>query len=156
MLFKEILLYLTLVVLFFIDIILSISLTQLKKKINIFFRKGNKDFIELIKNQIKNSDSQKEAIEKITQNIDQLNKISKKTFQKVGIVRFNPFKELGGNQSFCLALLDNKDNGFVITSHYNQQFNRVYIKPITNRKSKYSFSKEEEEAIEKASAKYDK
>lgn len=153
---KEILLYSILITLAVIDVILLISIFRLKKKINIFFREGDSDFMELIRNQIKSSDGQKEAIKKITKEINRLNKTSEKTFQKVGIVRFNPFKELGGNQSFSLALLDSKDNGFVITSHYNQQFNRVYIKPITNGKSTYSFSKEEKEAIKKASLKYDK
>lgn len=152
MLSKELLLYLILVILSSIDIVLLIFLFQLKKKINIFFKQGDTNFLQLIQRQIKESDNQKQAIEKIIHDIDQLNRISQKSLQKVGIVRFNPFKELGGNQSFSLAILDNENNGFVITSHYNQQFNRVYIKPIIKGKSNYSFSKEEEEALKKASS----
>jgi len=156
MIFKEIALYFILAILFSIDIVLLIYLDHLKKRINIFFKKGDKDFSQLIKSQIKNSENQEQVIKKITRDIKQLNKISQKTLQKVGIVRFNPFKELGGDQSFSLSVLDSENNGFVITSYYNQQFNRVYIKPISKGKSDYSLSKEEEEAIKKALLKYDK
>ena len=72
------------------------------------------------------------------------------SLQKVGIVRFNPFKETGGDQSFSVAVLDADNNGFVITSHYGRESNRVYAKPINNGASSYSLSKEEQEAINKA------
>jgi ADP-heptose:LPS heptosyltransferase len=50
---------------------------------------------------------------------------SKKDLQKTGMVRFNPFGEVGGDQSFSIALLDSNNNGFVITSHYARESNRV-------------------------------
>jgi hypothetical protein len=67
--------------------------------------------------------------------------------QKLGIVRFNPFKEVGSDQSFSVAFLDDNDNGVVITSHYSREGNRVYGKPIKSGESGYSLSKEEIDAI---------
>ncbi|PIZ89905.1 MAG: hypothetical protein COX88_01150 [Candidatus Nealsonbacteria bacterium CG_4_10_14_0_2_um_filter_35_20] len=71
-------------------------------------------------------------------------------FQKLGIVRFNPFKEMGGDQSFSLALLDKEDNGLLITSLYTREGNRVFAKPLVKGISKYQLSEEEKEAIRKA------
>ena len=74
----------------------------------------------------------------------------KKAVAKIGIVRFNPFGEMGGNQSFSVALLNSEDSGIVITSHYGKDIQRLYAKPITNGKPEYSLSAEEQEAIKKA------
>lgn len=79
-----------------------------------------------------------------------LEKMALKSVQKVGVVRFNPFKETGGDQSFSIALLDSQDNGLVISSLYTREGTRVYCKPIEEGKSKYNLSKEEEMAIEQA------
>ena len=87
---------------------------------------------------------------KVSQELAELKKNNKKNLQKVGVVRFNPFKEGGGDQSFSIAVLDALDNGFVITSLYSNAANRVYAKPIMNGASSYSLSQEEKEAINKA------
>ena len=73
-----------------------------------------------------------------------------KAVTKVGIVRYNPFKDIGGDQSFSIALLDDSDSGIVVTSHYGRDANRVYAKPLEKGKSKYSLSQEEEQAIAEA------
>jgi len=78
--------------------------------------------------------------------------------QKIGMVRFNPFSEVGGDQSFSIALLDGKDDGLVMTSFYTKEGNRVYGKPIKNGKSQYALSQEEIKAIttaRKNSKRYD-
>lgn len=86
----------------------------------------------------------------VSKDFDALKKENKKTFQKFGIVRFNPFKEVGSDQSFSIALLNLKNNGFVLTSQYGRESNRVFAKPINQGKSEYLLSKEEKEAIEQA------
>jgi len=91
-----------------------------------------------------------EDLERISNDLENLKKENKLSIQKIGIVRFSPFKEVGSNQSFSIALLNGKDNGVVITSLYSREENRVYGKPIKNGKSPYSLSKEEEISIEKA------
>jgi len=50
--------------------------------------------------------------------------------QKVGIVRFNPFSDTGGSQSFTLALLDGAENGIILTSLYGRAGSRWYLKPV--------------------------
>lgn len=72
------------------------------------------------------------------------------SIQRVGIVRFNPFSEVGGDQSFSIALLDGEDNGVTITSLYSREGNRLYGKPIKKGSSTYTLSAEEKEAINKA------
>jgi len=73
-----------------------------------------------------------------------------KTIQKIGITRFTPFKEIGGDQSFSIALLDKKDNGIIVTSIYSKERSRVFAKEIKNGESTYKLSQEEEVAIQKA------
>jgi len=89
-------------------------------------------------------------LEKLSEELGTLKKENKFSIQKIGLVRFNPFKEVGGNQSFSAALLDGNDSGIVITSLYTREGNRVYGKPIKNGQSEYLLSAEEKEAIEKA------
>jgi len=89
----------------------------------------------------------KKEFERVLKELENLKEKEKFNIQKVGIVRFNPFKEVGGNQSFSIALLDGKDDGVVITSLYLKDGNRVFAKPIKGGKSEFNLSKEEIEAI---------
>jgi len=98
----------------------------------------------------------KEGLEKITKDLENLKEENKFSVQKVGMVRFNPFKDVGGNQSFSIALLDGNDDGMVVTSLYTKEGNRVYGKPIKAGISEYLLSEEEKEAIEYAKRKKSK
>jgi hypothetical protein len=70
--------------------------------------------------------------------------------QKIGVVRFNPFKELGGDHSFSLAILDGKDTGVIITGLHTRERTRVYAKEIEKGKSEIELSDEEKKALKKA------
>jgi len=70
--------------------------------------------------------------------------------QKVGLVRFNPFRETGGDHSFSLALLNAKNTGILLTSLHTRERTRVYIKAVKKGKSEYEFSQEEKKALSKA------
>ncbi len=74
----------------------------------------------------------------------------KRSVQHIGIVRFNPYADAGGDQSFTLALMDEDKNGFVISSLYGRESNRIFAKPIEGGQSRYQLSEEEKQAIEKA------
>lgn len=91
-----------------------------------------------------------EKCDNLSQELKSFKEKSKKDLQKVGMVRFNPFPEVGGDQSFSIAVLNANNDGFVLTSHYLRESNRVYAKPVEQGKSKYQLSKEEIEAINKA------
>lgn len=70
---------------------------------------------------------------------------------KVGLVRFNPFSDTGGTQSFTVALLDGKNNGLVMTSLYGRTGNRWYVKEVKAGLARgVELSKEEHAAIERA------
>jgi hypothetical protein len=70
--------------------------------------------------------------------------------QKISVVRYNPFGDTGGDQSFSLAVLDAHNSGYVLTSIHGRQGTRVYLKPIDFGKSKHSLSEEENQAIQQA------
>jgi hypothetical protein len=67
---------------------------------------------------------------------------------KINLIRYNPFEELGGDQSFILCLLDNTNSGVIITSLHNRDSTRVYAKSIKNGESdNMALSKEETKAL---------
>ena len=70
--------------------------------------------------------------------------------QRVGMVRFDAFDDVGGEQSFALALLDADNNGVVLSNLYGRVDSRAYAKPVTAGASEHSLSAEEQEAIRKA------
>ncbi|MDQ4075182.1 MAG: DUF4446 family protein [Chloroflexota bacterium] len=69
---------------------------------------------------------------------------------RVGVVRFNPFNDTGGVQSFAVAWLDEEANGVVLSSLYSRSGMRIYAKPLERGESTYALSEEEEEAIRRA------
>ena len=71
----------------------------------------------------------------------------RRSFQRIGLVRFNPFEDTGGNQSFALALLDQAGDGFVISSLHARAGTRVYGKAIAGGASESNLSAEESEAL---------
>ena len=92
----------------------------------------------------------KKDFKEISEELKSIKEESRLSIQKVGIVRFNPFKEIGGNQSFSLALLNSNNDGIVITSFYGREGNRIFGKPIRKGRSPHLLSKEEKKAIQKA------
>ena len=72
---------------------------------------------------------------------------SRRALQRVGLVRYNPFEETGGNQSFALALLDADDHGFIITSLHARSGTRIYARALTAGRADSQLSGEEEEAL---------
>jgi hypothetical protein len=121
------------------------------KKIDTLLEKGKiKSFKDILMSQKGKNDDLEDKIKDAFLKIKNLEDICEKTIQKTGIVRFNPFNEMGGNQSFVIALLDDRNNGFVISSLFVKEGNRVYAKAVINGKSDHSLSKEEVEAINKA------
>lgn len=120
----------------------------LRRKINIIFggaeiKDGEfqKDFIRrLIKTEAK--------LEEMEPRINLLEKISKISVQKVGLLRFNPFQDIGGDNSFVIVFLDRENNGVVFSSLYSRDGVRVYAKNVENGKSKYQLSGEEDRLLQ--------
>ena len=114
-----------------------------------FFR-TNKKTTETPKETQKRIESLEKNIQELSKELGEFKQGMRKAVTKIGVVRFNPFKETGSDQSFAIALLDQDNNGFVVTSHYLKEYNRVYGKPVMQGESQYSLSEEEKEAITKA------
>ena len=74
----------------------------------------------------------------------------KTSLQKVSMMRFNPFSDTGGDQSFAIALLDGQNNGIVLSGLYVKSGPMVYAKPIQQGASRYALSREEQEVLEQA------
>ena len=81
--------------------------------------------------------------------IANLKKKGEFSVSKVEIMRYNPFSSSGGDQSFTIALLDQHNDGVIVTSLFSQEGNRVYAKAIKNGKSEYTLSNEENQILKK-------
>lgn len=100
---------------------------------------------------------QSNSIEKIDQQLKELyngeaslsNKL-KTCMQNIGIVKFNAFEDAGGEQSFALAVMDEKKDGIIITSLHGRQDTRLYAKRIIGGQGERTLSDEEQKAIQTA------
>lgn len=90
------------------------------------------------------------AHRKIEARMDEMNHRVKRSIQGVETVRFNPFSDAGGNQSFATALLNEEGDGVVISSLYSRDKVSVYSKPVRGHESEYPLTKEEHDALSKA------
>lgn len=133
------------------NIILQVQFFLMSKKLKNLF-KGQKvaDLEGVLFEQIKRLRKNEENIKTLVNFAEYLEKMAQKSVQKVGLIRFNPFKDTGGNQSFSLALLDSFDNGAVISALFTREGTRIYAKPLKAGKSTYQLSEEENEAIGEA------
>lgn len=95
-------------------------------------------------------DLAKKGFGEVNKRLSFLENDGKHHIQKVGLVRFNPFKELGGDHSFSLAILDGEDSGVIITGLHTRDRTRVYMKKIIGGKSEADLSIEEKKALESA------
>jgi len=124
---------------------------ETSKKLDTLLEGGKiKSFKEVFLRQKERNSDLEGMIKEAFSKIKDLEEISKITIQKTGIVRFNPFNEMGGNQSFAVAILDSDNNGFVISSLFVKEGNRVYAKAIKDGRSDHPLSDEEKQAIIKA------
>jgi hypothetical protein len=87
------------------------------------------------------------AVDDMGRRTSTLEATARSALQRVGIVRYNPFEETGGNQSFALALLDAEDHGIIISSLHARSGTRVYAKAVTGGRPAGALSEEEAEAL---------
>lgn len=105
-----------------------------------------KDLIKISKN--KEFSNNTKEIKEIKSELKSFINSSSSHIQKVGLVKFNPFKEAGGNNSFSLVLLDGNKNGIIITSLHTRERTRLYLKDVSKGKTKIELSKEEQNALQ--------
>ena len=105
---------------------------------------------ELLDKQFGRLDTVAERVEALNRLHHDLEAISRQSIQKVGVVRFNPFADTGGDQSFAVALLDAQGNGVVLSSLHGRADTRIFAKQVQAGRSKHALSDEEQDAIRKA------
>jgi len=145
------LVFLTVILLIWV-LVIHIKIRKIQKRNEEFYAGGKiPNLEELLVTQAKNIKILDKDIQELFNISNQINKLALKGLHKIGMIRFNPFKDVGGDQSFAIALLNGKNNGITISSLYTREGTRIYSKSIIGGKSeKYPLTKEEEEAIRKA------
>ncbi|MCX6760480.1 MAG: DUF4446 family protein [Candidatus Nealsonbacteria bacterium] len=114
------------------------------------FKKKEKQEPENIQDILRAFEKLKLESEKTRKELQKMREISKNCLYKFSVIRYNPFSNIGGDQSFSIAILNGEDDGLVITSLLTSEGTRVYTKPIKNMASEYELSGEEKKALEQA------
>ncbi len=129
----------------------SIKLRKLRANYSEFMTKLGKgnNIDEMLQKYVENVEDIKKENKDIERYCQKLDNDSKENLKKIGLVRYNAYKDTGSNLSFALALLNEKDTGIVLNGIYGRDTSNIYAKPVVNGKSEYALSKEEEEAIKK-------
>ena len=145
-------LFISVVILLVLYIISVKKLKKLRDSYQKFMiRLGNGENVEeMLKNYIKKVEEVDEKNNQIAQYCTNIDNKIKGCSQKIGIVRYNAFKDTGSDLSFALAILDDYDNGVVLNGIYARDSSNIYAKPVEKGNSKYVLSNEEKEAIYKA------
>lgn len=146
-----------LTVMFFINILLLIItilnivlLIRTNNKYIKFMKKlGNgSNLDEMLKEYLKDVKEIKKDNSEIKAYYTKLDRDISSCIQKIGLVRYNAFKDVGSDLSFAIALLDRDDNGVVLNGLYGSDSSNIYAKPIKNGSSSYQLSEEEKYALE--------
>jgi len=143
-----------LLTLFFLNVLNSIKIKRLKEKYNLLMNGSNDISLEeLIEDCIQRCNKVTNKNREIE---NQINKLERELFnctQKVGVVRYNAFENVGSDLSFSIVLLDKNDSGVVLSGIYSRENSVTYAKPIENGKSRYPLSAEELKALDMAQKK---
>jgi hypothetical protein len=133
--------------------ITTFSLLKLKKNYLVLTQGGSRKSLDEILGELVLGEKQtKEDIAKLVSRCDRIEKDEKYHIQKIGLLRFNPFKDTGGDQSFILALVDAHDTGIVLTALYSRSSTRWYTKRVIKGKgAEHELSEEEKKALHMAS-----
>ncbi len=127
------------------------SISKLNKKYNKFMTgKSAKSLENEIIGLFEDNKFLRSSIEKNKKDIRILYKNMESTFQKFGIIKYDAFNQMGGKLSFCIALLDENNNGFIINSVHSTEGCYSYTKQIVCGQSDIDLGKEEKQALDMA------
>lgn len=129
--------------------IITFYLKRIAKNYNSFTSGVNRKSIdEVLSNVVKNLRDAKTDIARLNERCDIIDSNGQFHIQKIGLLRFNPFKDTGGDQSFILSLTDAHETGVVITALYSRSGTRWYAKKIIQGKgSEHQLSEEEKRTL---------
>ncbi|MCS7091756.1 MAG: DUF4446 family protein [Patescibacteria group bacterium] len=126
-------------------------------RMHAFFKVLSKDvkgqnLIDLLDQTIKRIDKSESRLSELSKQLSLVKSDQRKCLQRLGYIRFNPFNDMGGDQSFCLTLLNGELDGIIVTSLHSRDMTRIYFKAITNGKSDLALSEEERKSLERATS----
>lgn len=137
--------------LFLLLIINMVKVSKLKKQYRKFMGDTDaKSLEEKIVERLEQIDGLISSTASNKERIDKLDGLMNVTFQKIGLVKYDAFDEMGGKLSFSLALLNQKDDGFIINAMHSREGCYTYIKEIISGKSIIVLGAEEKEALDMA------
>jgi hypothetical protein len=132
-------------------VVLHRRVTQLRRTYSALLTgTDGRDLGELLSMYVEQMSLAASKADQLSKSSDRMDRRIKNSIQRLGLVRFNAFEGIGGEQSFAAALLDEKGDGVVISSLQGRGENRLYAKPIKNWDSSYTLSVEEKEALTQA------
>lgn len=136
----------------FLSILLFLKFKRNNRQAQDFFAgKNGKDLEEVISQQMNLIEKNQKDIKELFDGYEKIFNIASKGIQKVGVVRYNPFRDMGGNQSFSIALLDMSNCGLIISTLATRDGTRVFSKAIINGECKdFPLIEEEKRAIREA------
>ena len=144
-------LFVLIVILFILVINANMKYIRLKMSYNSFMRgKDGKSMEDSIFERFDELDDLTELVMKNRVAIKKINEKMLSDFQKIGIVKYDAFHEMGGKLSFALTLLDGNNNGYIINSMHSREGCYNYIKEIVKGESYIELSEEEAESLERA------
>lgn len=112
--------------------------------------KDAENLADAIEENFKQMNEIQKDYEETKSDIDETLQELKSTFHKIGIVKYDAFKEMGGNLSFTLCLLDDVNTGFILNTMHGRDSSYTYIKEIIKGEAYATLGEEEKEALEKA------
>ncbi len=140
-----------LLIIFIVLIVLLVKYFKIKKRYDKFMQGKKATSLESdIENLFEDMKLLKSSVDKNKKDIRILYKNMEKTFQKIGIVKYDAFNQMGGQLSFSLALLDENNDGFILNSVHSSEGCYSYTKEIKNGASRISLGAEEGQALQKA------
>jgi len=132
------------------NIVLTVSLSRLRGKYKKMMRGStNKNLEQMMMDFMSSVDATMERVQMLNQEIIHLKDQTDRCIQKVNITRYNAFSDTGSDLSYSIAMLDNYNNGVILTSIYGRNESVTYAKPIESGSSKYSLSVEEEMVLDR-------
>ena len=141
-----------LVILIVLSIVLIAKQSKMRKRYEAFMQgQEGKSLEEAFNKKFENMDTINKEIDTIQTRLNDIDENLMKTYQKIGIVKYDAFKEVGGTLSFVLALLTKENDGFLINSmHSNREGCFTYIKEVKKGEVFVTLSDEETQALEEA------
>ncbi len=139
------------IILLIMVIVMFAKMSMLSKRCDSFMKgKAGKSLEQDIVRLYEDNQILKSGMNDNKRDIRTIYKQLSKAFQKVGIVRYDAFQTMGGNLSYSLVMLDEKDNGFILNTIHSSEGCYSYTKDIVNGQCDISLSSEEQKAIDLA------